>query len=56
MVLTSYADWGWWRTVNEVGARTVGVAPKSRTRKLRARVGARVRRHEEPEGLEHPHT
>jgi hypothetical protein len=73
-------DWGWWRTVTMVGARTLEMAdglarearipdqaparlrlvlerlesaPKSRKWKLRARVGERVRWHEEPEGLEH---
>jgi hypothetical protein len=74
------SDWGWWRTVTMVGARTLEMAeamakdghitpeapdrlrqiaerletaPKSRKWKLRARVGDRVRWHEEPEGLEH---
>lgn len=74
------ADWGWWRTVTLVGARTLeraerhaaagelpGVAaerlrrilddleqaPKSRRWKLRARVGERMRWHEEPEDLDH---
>jgi hypothetical protein len=74
------SDWGWWRTVTMVGARTLEMAeglsgegripteaparlrqvlerlesaPKTRKWKLRARVGDRVRWHEEPEGLEH---
>jgi hypothetical protein len=74
------SDWGWWRTVTMVSARTIEMAeglakdgqipadaaarlariverlesaPKTRKWKLRARVGDRVRWHEEPEGLEH---
>lgn len=74
------SDWGWWRTVTMVSARTKEMAeglakdgqitpdaaarlariverlesaPKTRKWKLRARVGDRVRWHEEPEGLEH---
>jgi hypothetical protein len=74
------SDWGWWRTVTMVGAKTLEMAdglsgegripteaparlrqvlerlesaPKTRKWKLRARVGDRVRWHEEPEGLEH---
>jgi hypothetical protein len=74
------SDWGWWRTVTMVSARTTEMAeslakdgqitpdaaarlariverlesaPKTRKWKLRARVGDRVRWHEEPEGLEH---
>src|SRR3954451_10952477 len=77
------SDWGWWRTVTRVGARTLEraerhaaagelpvapaerlrrildeleQAPKSRRWKLRARVGERVRWHEDPEGLEHAET
>jgi hypothetical protein len=74
------SDWGWWRTVTMVGAKTLTMAeemagqerisaaaptrlrailerlesaPKTRKWKLRARIGDRVRWHEEPEGLEH---
>ncbi|MBS1878024.1 MAG: hypothetical protein JST31_00770 [Actinobacteria bacterium] len=76
-------DWGWWKTVTIVAARTrdyasglateagadpglgtvveridlllerLEEAPKSRRWKLRARVGEKVRWHEEPEDIEH---